>query len=57
VTLRTTLRLRLELRFARLFVDLRFVAAKLTADYADCDKFGKAKFSIPGSMGFGRLPS
>ena len=33
-TLRTTFRLRLELRLPRLFVDLRFVAAKVVADYA-----------------------
>ena len=34
-TLRTTFRLRLELRFPRLFVDFLFRAAKVAADYAD----------------------
>jgi hypothetical protein len=34
-TLRTTFRLRLELRFPRLLVDLLFRAAKVAADYAD----------------------
>jgi len=34
-TLRTTFRSRLELRVVRFFFDLRFVAAKVAADYAD----------------------
>jgi hypothetical protein len=34
-TLRTTFRPRLELRVVRFFFDLRFVAAKVAADYAD----------------------
>jgi hypothetical protein len=34
-TLRTTFRSRLELRVGRFFFDLRFVAAKVAADYAD----------------------
>ena len=33
-TLRTTFRPRLELRVVRFFFDLRFVAAKVAADYA-----------------------
>jgi hypothetical protein len=35
------LRLRLELRFPRLFVDLSFLAAKVPADYADAADLGK----------------
>ena len=34
-TLRTTFRPRFELRVMRFFFDLRFVAAKVAADYAD----------------------
>jgi hypothetical protein len=34
-TLRITFRARLELRAVRFFFDLRFVAAKVAADYAD----------------------
>jgi hypothetical protein len=34
-TLRTTFRPRFELRVSRFFFDLRFVAAKVAADYAD----------------------
>jgi len=34
-TLRTTFRPRFELHVPRLFFDLRFVAAKVAADYAD----------------------
>jgi hypothetical protein len=34
-TLRTTLRLPSDLRLPRLFVDLRFVAAKVISNYAD----------------------
>jgi hypothetical protein len=34
-TLRTTFPPRLELRVPRFFFDLRFVAAKVAADYAD----------------------
>jgi hypothetical protein len=34
-TLRMTFRSRLELRVVRFFFDLRFVAAKVAADYAD----------------------
>jgi hypothetical protein len=34
-TLRTTFRPRLELREPRFFFDLRFLAAKVAADYAD----------------------
>ena len=34
-TLRTTFPPRLELRVVRFFFDLRFVAAKVAADYAD----------------------
>jgi hypothetical protein len=34
-TLRTTFRPRFELRVPRFFFDLRFVAAKVAADYAD----------------------
>ena len=34
-TLRTTLRLRWELRFPRLLVDFLFLAAKVAADYAE----------------------
>jgi hypothetical protein len=34
-TLRTTFPSRLELRVPRFFFDLRFVAAKVAADYAD----------------------
>ncbi|HEY2143808.1 MAG TPA: hypothetical protein VGH06_05600 [Candidatus Udaeobacter sp.] len=34
-TLRTTFRPRFELRVSRFFFDLRFVAAKVVADYAD----------------------
>jgi hypothetical protein len=34
-TLRTTFRLRFELRTPRSFFDLRLVAAKVAADYAD----------------------
>jgi hypothetical protein len=34
-TLRTTLRLPSDLRLPRLFVDLRFVAAKVARDYAE----------------------
>jgi hypothetical protein len=45
-TLRTTLRLRLELRFPRLLVDFLFLAAKVVADYAGCDEFGQAKFTF-----------
>jgi hypothetical protein len=45
-TLRTTFRPRLELRFPRLLVDLLFLAAKVSADYADRADFGKAKFLI-----------
>jgi hypothetical protein len=29
-----------------LLVDLLFLAAKVVADYADCDEFGKAKFTF-----------
>jgi hypothetical protein len=36
------------LRVPRVFFDLRFVAAKVAADYADCDEFGKAKFTVSG---------
>jgi len=39
--LRTTLRLRLELRFPRLFADLFFLAAKVPADYAEAADLGK----------------
>jgi hypothetical protein len=37
----------MELRAVRFFLDFRFVAAKVAADYADCDEFGKAKFAVP----------
>jgi hypothetical protein len=47
-TLRTTFRPRFELRVPRFFFDLRFVAAKVAADYAECGYFGKAKFAISG---------
>jgi len=46
-TLRITFRPRLELRAVGFFLDFRFVAAKVAADYADCDEFGKAKFAAP----------
>ncbi len=45
-TLRTTFPPRFELRGPRLFFDLRFVAAKVAADYAQRGHFGKAKFAI-----------
>jgi hypothetical protein len=35
-TLRTTFPPRVELRVPRFFFDLRFVAAKVAADYAEC---------------------
>jgi hypothetical protein len=47
-TLRTTFPPRFELRVPRFFFDLRFVAAKVVADYAERDHFGKAKFAISG---------
>jgi len=47
-TLRTTFGPRFELRVPRFFFDLRFVAAKVAADYAECGYFGKAKFAISG---------
>jgi hypothetical protein len=50
-TLRTTFLPRFELRAPRFFFDLRFVAAKVAADYAECGGFGKAKFAVPGSIG------
>ena len=43
-TLRTTFRPRFEFCAARLLVDLLFRLLKSSADYADCDEFGKAKF-------------
>jgi len=46
--LRTTFRPRFELRVPRFFFDLRFVAAKVAAVYAECGYFGKAKFAISG---------
>jgi hypothetical protein len=49
-TLRTTFRPRFELRVPPFFFDLRFVA-KSSADYAECDGFGKAKFATLGSTG------
>jgi hypothetical protein len=45
-TLRTTFPPRFELRVPRFFFDLRFVAAKVAADYAESGGFGKAKFAI-----------
>jgi hypothetical protein len=36
----------LELRLRLLLVDLLFFAAKVAADYADCDEFGQAKFTF-----------
>ena len=45
-TLRTIFRPRFELRVPPFFFDLRFVA-KSFADYAECDGFGKAKFTFP----------
>ena len=50
-TLRTTFRSRFELRVPRFFFDLRFVAAKVAADYAESGGFGKAKFAISWSTG------
>jgi hypothetical protein len=46
--LRTTFRPRFELRVPRFFFDLRFVAAKVAADYAECGGFGKTKFTLSG---------
>ena len=47
-TLRTTFPPRFELRVPRFFfLDVRFVA-KSSADYAERDGFGKAKFAISG---------
>ena len=45
-TLRTIFPPRFELRVPPFFFDLRFVA-KSFADYAECDGFGKAKFTFP----------
>jgi len=44
---------RFELRVPRFFFDLRFVAAKVAADYAECGGFGKAKFAVPGAQAGG----
>ena len=52
-TLRTTFPPRFELRVPRFFFDLRFVAAKSSADYAECGGFGKAKFAISGTADAG----
>jgi len=52
-TLRTTFPPRFELRVPRFFFDLRFVAAKVAADYAESGGFGKAKFAV---LGTGRWP-
>jgi len=47
-TLRMTFPPRFELRAPRFFFDLRLVAAKVAADYAECGHFGKAKFTSSG---------
>ena len=47
-TLWITFRPRFELRVPRFFFDLRFVAAKVAADYAESGGFGKAKFATSG---------